>query len=141
MPRAAHGVIDDDAVGERPVIVRAVRADREELAASPHEQHVFIVNAPEHDATVLKRADGDALPKIRALFFGIRGHVNNLVALSHHDTPKALFNTGITASFVDRRNQYVVTRDGERFLVTISVEDENSAPITVIVNWDPMLKK
>jgi len=66
--------------------------------------------------------------------------VNNLVALSHQDTPKALFNTGITASFVDRRNQYVVTRDGQRFLVNISVEDENSAPITVIVNWDPMLK-
>ena len=45
-------------------------------------------------------------------------------------------NTGINASFVDRRNQYVVTRDGQRFLVNISAEDENSAPITVVLNWN-----
>jgi len=51
--------------------------------------------------------------------------------------PHALFNTGITASFVDRRNQYLVTRDGQRFLVNVSAEDQNSAPITVIVNWRP----
>jgi Tol biopolymer transport system component len=50
--------------------------------------------------------------------------------------PRELFNTGITASFLDRRNQYVVTRDGERFLVNISAEDESSAPITVVMNWD-----
>ena len=51
-------------------------------------------------------------------------------------TPEALFNTGITTSFVDRRNQYVVTRDGQRFLVNVSAEDENSAPITVVLNWN-----
>ena len=51
-------------------------------------------------------------------------------------TPVALFNTGITTSFVDRRNQYVVTRDGQRFLVNVSAEDENSAPITVVLNWN-----
>jgi serine/threonine protein kinase/Tol biopolymer transport system component len=51
--------------------------------------------------------------------------------------PHALFNTGITASFVDRRNQYLVTRDGQRFLVNVSTEDQSSAPITVIVNWRP----
>ena len=50
--------------------------------------------------------------------------------------PRALFATGITGSFVDRRNQYVVTRDGQRFLVNISEEDLNSAPITVVLNWD-----
>jgi eukaryotic-like serine/threonine-protein kinase len=50
--------------------------------------------------------------------------------------PRALFSTGITASFVDRRNQYLATRDGQRFLVNISAEDENSAPITVVMNWE-----
>jgi len=50
-------------------------------------------------------------------------------------TPRELFRTGITGSFIDRRNQYVVTRDGQRFLLNISVEDENSAPITVVLNW------
>jgi eukaryotic-like serine/threonine-protein kinase len=56
------------------------------------------------------------------------------------DSPHALFDTGIRASFVDRRNQYVVTRDGQRFLVNVSAEDENSAPITVILNWQARLK-
>ena len=50
--------------------------------------------------------------------------------------PRELFNTGITGSFLDRRNQYLVTRDGQRFLVNISAEDENSGPITVVMNWD-----
>ena len=50
--------------------------------------------------------------------------------------PHALFVTGITGSFVDRFNQYVVTRDGQRFLVNRSDEDENSAPITVVMHWD-----
>ena len=54
--------------------------------------------------------------------------------------PQALFNTGITAFTIDRRNQYVVTADGRRFLVNIS-EDENAAPITVVLNWESRLKK
>jgi len=32
-------------------------------------------------------------------------------------------------------------RDGQRFLVNISAEDENSAPITVVLNWDAPSKK
>jgi hypothetical protein len=51
-------------------------------------------------------------------------------------TPRRLFDTGITGSFVDRFYQYVVTRDGKRFLVNVSDEDETSAPITVVMNWD-----
>jgi len=56
-------------------------------------------------------------------------------------TPHALFNTGITGSFLDRRNHYVVARDGQRFLVNISDEDENAAPIIVMLNWMAALKK
>ena len=51
-------------------------------------------------------------------------------------SPRTLFDTGITGSFVDRRNQYVATRDGTRFLVNVSSDDTNPAPITVILNWD-----
>jgi Tol biopolymer transport system component len=50
--------------------------------------------------------------------------------------PRPLFNTGIAGSFVDRFNQYLVTRDGQRVLVNRSAEDENSAPITIVMNWD-----
>ena len=42
--------------------------------------------------------------------------------------PHALVVTGITGSFVDRFNQHVVTRDGQRFLVNRKcIEDEYSA--------------
>ena len=50
--------------------------------------------------------------------------------------PRPLFDTGIRGGFLDRRNQYLVTKDGQRFLVNLSAEDENSAPITVVMNWD-----
>ena len=50
--------------------------------------------------------------------------------------PRALFDTGIRGGFLDRRNQYLVTKDGQRFLVNRSAEDENSAPITVVMNWE-----
>ena len=50
-------------------------------------------------------------------------------------SPHALFTTGITGSFVERFNQYVVTRDGQRFLINLSAEDQNSAPLTVVINW------
>jgi Tol biopolymer transport system component len=49
-------------------------------------------------------------------------------------TPQLLFNTGITGSPVARTNHYLVTRD-QRFLINRSAEDENSAPITVVLNW------
>jgi Tol biopolymer transport system component len=57
------------------------------------------------------------------------------------DPPHALFDTGIRASFVNRRNQYVVTRDGQRFLVNVSAEDEKSAPITIVLNWQSRLSR
>ena len=54
--------------------------------------------------------------------------------------PHALFNTGIAGAYVDRFNQYLVMRDGQRFIVNRSAEDENSAPITVMMNWDATLR-
>ena len=49
--------------------------------------------------------------------------------------PQMLFNTGIRGMFVDRRNHYVVTEDGQRFLVNQMGEDDTTAPITVSTNW------
>jgi eukaryotic-like serine/threonine-protein kinase len=56
-------------------------------------------------------------------------------------SPQPLFDTGIRATFVDRRNQYAVTRDAQRFLVNVSAEDEDSAPITVVLNWQARLEQ
>ena len=50
--------------------------------------------------------------------------------------PLALFDTGIRGEFVSRNNQYVVAQAGQRFLVNRSIEDETSAPITVVLNWN-----
>ena len=50
--------------------------------------------------------------------------------------PRALFDTGIRGLFVERRNHYVVTGDGQRFLFNLTDEDDVAAPITVVLNWD-----
>jgi eukaryotic-like serine/threonine-protein kinase len=68
----------------------------------------------------------------RLMAVDIKGSASSFQA----GTPHPLFNTGIAGSFVDRFNQYLVTRDGQRVLVNRSAEDENSAPITVVMNWD-----
>jgi len=36
-----------------------------------------------------------------------------------------------------RRNRFVVTRDGQRFLVNLIPEQTSDAPIHVLVNWLP----
>jgi Tol biopolymer transport system component len=49
--------------------------------------------------------------------------------------PKPLFDTGVRGLFLDRRNHYVVTRDGQRFMVNATADDDQRAPITVVLNW------
>ena len=48
-------------------------------------------------------------------------------------TPRILFQTEI-APLVEARNQYVVTKDGQRFLINTPVKDISTAPIAVLVN-------
>jgi Tol biopolymer transport system component len=55
--------------------------------------------------------------------------------------PKVLFNLDVAPNtLVDYRNQYVVAADGQRFLVTASVTESTSSPITLILNWRTMLR-
>jgi Tol biopolymer transport system component len=53
-------------------------------------------------------------------------------------TPAPLFVThvGGAVSGLDRQ-QYVVSADGQRFLMSVVPEDPNPPPITVILNWKP----
>ena len=37
------------------------------------------------------------------------------------------------------RAQYDVTRDGQRFLINVPLEETASSPITVVVNWQAAL--
>jgi hypothetical protein len=86
------------------------------------------------------RADG------RELFYlSLRGELMAVeVALTDAGArigaAKRLFNTNITTTLVDRRNHYVVSADGQRFLVVMSPEEEAPPPITVVLNWAEVLK-
>lgn len=54
--------------------------------------------------------------------------------------PKVLFQTQI-ASTMESRNHYVVTSDGQRFLINTQLKEIATAPINVVVNWSASLKK
>ena len=57
-------------------------------------------------------------------------------------TPVALFPVAIAGGWTPGTNnqQYAVSRDGQRFLVNVAT-DETSIPITLVLNWNPEIKK
>ena len=44
-------------------------------------------------------------------------------------------------SAVGFKAQYDVTRDGQRFLINMPLEEDAPSPITVVLNWTTSLKK
>lgn len=65
--------------------------------------------------------------------------VNTEAPTFAHGTPRALFETRISKETAG--DQYVVTSDGQRFLVNTLAEDGAYAPINVVLNWTAGLKK
>jgi eukaryotic-like serine/threonine-protein kinase len=56
--------------------------------------------------------------------------------------PAALFTTHVKlTSLTNQRNNYVVAADGQRFLVNNLVEEGNTQPITLVLNWAAGLKQ
>ena len=56
--------------------------------------------------------------------------------------PAALFQTRVeTSNSTGARNNYLVTADGQRFLVNNIILDSGSQPINVVINWTAQLKK
>ena len=56
--------------------------------------------------------------------------------------PAVLFQTSVPVSgIVDDRNNYVPTRDGQRFMVNNLVDTVNSQPLTLVLNWAADLRK
>ena len=74
MPRAAHRAVRDDALGERPVIVRALGPNREHLRALPHQQHGFVADMSEQGAAIGNGGKWDAFGKVRARGLLLVGH-------------------------------------------------------------------
>ena len=54
--------------------------------------------------------------------------------------PKPLFDTRVL-TVTDFRNHYVVTSDGQRFLINSIIEERGSTPIDVVKNWTTLLKR
>ena len=57
------------------------------------------------------------------------------------DGPNPLFLTRVSPPTVGVRNQYVVSHDGQRFLINQAPEGRPVTPITVLVPWTALLKK
>ena len=51
-------------------------------------------------------------------------------------SPAALFQTHIVTGLAALQTQYAVSRDG-RFLINTQVDESNTTPITLILNWKP----
>ena len=57
--------------------------------------------------------------------------------------PIRLFETAMSSIAIPAytRNQYIVTADGQRFLINQPAEGASPSPITVVINWPAALKK
>ena len=55
--------------------------------------------------------------------------------------PVSLFHTRLSSSahVGSPKQQYAVSRDGQRFLMLVSPDDATPSPVTVILNWHPQL--
>lgn len=51
VPGTTDGAVDDQAIGQRPVIVGAMGADGEDLAIPPHQQNLVFADAAGQQAT------------------------------------------------------------------------------------------
>jgi Tol biopolymer transport system component len=57
------------------------------------------------------------------------------------DVPKPLFQTRVSPGVTSNRTHYVVSRDGQRFLVNTQANDLTATPITLVLNWTAALGK
>ena len=66
VPQTADSVLDEDPLGERTVVVGAMRPDRQHLQAAAHQQNLLVTDMTNELATVGKLAKNNALRQIGA---------------------------------------------------------------------------
>ncbi len=71
MPRAANRIADHQAFGQRPVIVTAFGADREDFAALPRQQHLFLADMADKHGAIGKVSRRNAFCQIGAAGLGL----------------------------------------------------------------------
>src|SRR5208337_2155007 len=67
MHGAPYGIIDDEAVGERGVVMRARGADCKVVLSAAHQERLFATHASPDDCTVRELLYGDAAGKIQVI--------------------------------------------------------------------------
>ncbi|HMA30127.1 MAG TPA: hypothetical protein VKS23_09700, partial [Thermoanaerobaculia bacterium] len=78
----------------------------------------------------------------KELFYVAAGQKLMAVAVQTDSTfqagrPHALFELRFFQAVIP----YTVSADGQRFLVNTPLEEDNSSPVTVVLNWTAELKK
>ena len=85
----------------------------------------------------LKPAIHDASSKAAGIFpADLARVVNTSGSTFEAASPAALFQTRIVTGLAALQTQYAVSRDG-RFLINTQVDESNTTPITLILNWKP----
>ena len=64
MPWATNGVADDETVGQRTAVVRAVRTDGQHVRAALKNDHFFLTHLAADDGAAGELGDGNPLRKI-----------------------------------------------------------------------------
>jgi hypothetical protein len=52
MPGATHSVVDNQALGQRSVVVGAMRAYGKKVVIAAHKDHFFVLDVPEQDPAI-----------------------------------------------------------------------------------------
>lgn len=58
-----------------------------------------------------------------------------------YGTPTVLFKSPMHYGFTGSRNDYVVSADGQKFLINTPLENTSLLPITVVLNWTKLLQR
>jgi hypothetical protein len=66
VPRTTHGLADHEAFDQRPVVVRAMRSDGEDVRSAADQQDFIVADAADELAAVGKLFLGDAVRQVGA---------------------------------------------------------------------------
>ena len=108
---------------------------------------VYVRRFPAQGGSHLISRDGGRAPRWRdngrELFFLAPDGTMMAAAIdpsndSQAGVPRPLFKTSLLG--IANNKPYVVTRDGQRFLVPVAVNPPGAAPLTIVLNWPAKLR-
>jgi dipeptidyl aminopeptidase/acylaminoacyl peptidase len=119
-------------------------------SAETGKDEVYVQTFPRHTGKWQVSKNGGSEPMWRGdgreLFYispdkgAMAVEVNTNAAHFRAGTPKLLFKAQLGQNLL-WRNRYVVSPDGQRFLMLVPAGQEKLSPITVVLNWPALLKK